>query len=314
MKQAFIWAYDWLNLRGYSCSEPPDIIREVPWSQISRFVTTQGDVYLKWAAPAFALEASLLAYLGDNFSDTIVPILANNSELDVFLMPDCGEPLRQYIKRTGDVNILADIVKQYANIQIHCFNRINDLKALRLPDWGMQEFPKMYEELIQDHKLLHYEGLSRDELQALHHQGPELRRLCQSLENIGIPHSIEHCDFHDNNILIQHGHTRINDWGDAVISHPFFSIAGFLESAMRNHDFSSVSAPYLSIKKNYLHVWASHGTEDTLEDAFRIACVLRPVEQAFNFQRVYNFTSLQEFSPYQGYIAELLRKFLNRSG
>jgi hypothetical protein len=47
----------------------------------------------------------------------------------------------------------------------------------------------------------------------------------------------------------------INDWGDAVITHPFFSLAGFLDSAARNHGLGGGSPIYESIKSAYFAIW-----------------------------------------------------------
>ncbi len=74
-----------------------------------------------------------------------------------------------------------------------------------------------------------------------------------------IPETIEHGDFHDNNMLVAGDNKLIiNDWGDKVITHPFFSIASFLDSAFRNHKINSTSHTVRSLLDSYLNHWVEY--------------------------------------------------------
>ncbi|WFR97977.1 phosphotransferase [Rhizobium tumorigenes] len=115
-----------------------------------------------------------------------------------------------------------------------------------------------------------------------------------------MPETVEHCDFHDNNVLTNAGGMLINDWGDAVISHPFFSLAGFLDSAVRNHGLEIDSLVYKHLKDAYFEVWLDLENAENLERIFEIACILRPIEFAFNFSGVARMITKKEFDPYGG--------------
>ncbi|WFU01928.1 aminoglycoside phosphotransferase family protein [Rhizobium sp. CB3171] len=311
MDSVINWAKDWLTAHSYHVLGGPELIRAVPWSKIYRFVTDRGNVYLKWSAPAYAREAVLMARLAERFPADILPVLAANQAIGAFLMPDGGEPLRGKLKESYDLQIVGTLLGQYARIQRALSPDLDSLLALGVDDWRMSIFPDLYDDLVHDSGLLAREGLKTAEIDKLQRSGNEVRRLCRALADFKIPETLEHCDFHDNNVLLDAKRFLINDWGDAVISHPFFSLAGFLDSAVRNHGMDVGSSVYQGIKDAYFAIWLDLETPAQLERIFEIAQVLRPIEFAFNFRRVAKMTTTEEFEPYTGYIGEALRRFLS---
>ncbi|MBB6489179.1 aminoglycoside phosphotransferase family protein [Rhizobium lusitanum] len=235
MDAAIIWTEDCLAAHGYRRLGVPDLVRAVPWSKIYRFATDRGYVYLKWSAPAYAREAALMTRLAERFPAVILPVLACNPALGAFLMPDGGEPLRGKLKESYDRQTVETLVGEYARIQRALSPDIDSLLSSGVDDWRMAVFPDLYDDLVHDEDLLVREGLTTAEISALQRSGDDVRGLCRDLAESNIPDTLEHCDFHDNNVLVNADSFLINDWGDAVITHPFFSLAGFLDSAVRNH-------------------------------------------------------------------------------
>ncbi|WP_105386566.1 aminoglycoside phosphotransferase family protein [Neorhizobium alkalisoli] len=313
MEPEITWAEEWLAAHIYRVLAAPELIRAVPWSKIYRFKTDRGSVYLKWSAPAYAREAALMAHLAERFPAEILPVLAANHDIGAFLMPDGGEPLRMRLKESYDPQIVGKLLRQYASIQRILSPQVDSLLALGLDDWRMAVFPDLYDDLVRDEALLRREGLSVAEIEKLQARGEDIRRLCRTLAGFKVPETLEHCDFHDNNVLLNANGLLINDWGDAVISHPFFSLAGFLDSAARNHDLNAESPEYKHLKDAYLEVWRDDESPENLGRVLGIAKVLRPIEFAFNFSRVARMTTKKEFEPYRGYIAEALRRFLSNA-
>lgn len=304
------WAEGWLTAHNYQVFNGPELIRAVPWSKIYRFATSRGSIYLKWSAPAYAREAALMAHLAKRFPTAILPVLARNQAVDAFLMPDGGEPLRGKLKESYDQQLVGIVLGQYARIQSVISSDVDVFLALGIDDWRMAVFPSLYDELVHDEGLLGREGLETVEIKQLQQSGDEVRRLCRVLAEFKIPETLEHCDFHDNNVLSNTQGFLINDWGDAVITHPFFSLVGFLDSAARNHGMDVGSPVYTGLKHAYFDVWLDLESLERQEHVFEIARVLRPIEFAFNFRRVVRMTTTQEFEPYRGYIGEALRRFL----
>ncbi|NTG90865.1 aminoglycoside phosphotransferase family protein [Agrobacterium rhizogenes] len=310
MDTVIIWAEAWLRAHNYRVFNGPELVGAVPWSKIYRFATSRGNIYLKWSAPAYAREAALMAHLAERFPTAILPVLAWNEAIDAFLMPDGGVPLRGKLKESYDQQLVGIILGQYARIQSVISSDVDVLLALGIDDWRVAVFPNLYDELVYDEGLLGREGLEAAEIKQLQRSGGDVRRLCRALAEFKVPETLEHCDFHDNNVLVAAEGFLIDDWGDAVITHPFFSLVGFLDSAVRNHGMDVGSPVYTALKNAYFEAWLDLESVERQEHVLEITRVLRPIEFAFNFRRVARMTTAQEFEPYRGYIGEALRRFL----
>ena len=59
-----------------------------------------------------------------------------------------------------------------------------------------------------------------------------MRDLCEALAAHGIDETLQHDDLHDGQIFIRDGRTLLMDWGDACISHPFFTLSVALEGVL----------------------------------------------------------------------------------
>ncbi len=220
MDSETIWAEEWLAAHAYDVSAAPELIRAVPWSKIYRLNTDRGNVYLKWSAPAYAREAALMVHLAERFPSDIPSVVAANQAIGAFLMSDGGEPLRNKLKRSYDPQFVGKLLGRYARIQRTFSHKVEPLLALGLDDWRTTVFPDLYDGLVHDEVLLEREGLSVAEIEKLQGTGENIRRLCRALAGFKVPDTLEHCDFHDNNVLVKADGALINDWGDAVISHP----------------------------------------------------------------------------------------------
>ncbi len=49
--------------------------------------------------------------------------------------------------------------------------------------------------------------------------------MCEELAGYGLPETIQHDDFHDGQVFVRDGRYLLLDWGDACVSHPFFTLA-----------------------------------------------------------------------------------------
>jgi Ser/Thr protein kinase RdoA (MazF antagonist) len=52
-----------------------------------------------------------------------------------------------------------------------------------------------------------------------------VREMCEELAGYGLPETIQHDDFHDGQVFVRDGRYLLLDWGDACVSHPFFTLA-----------------------------------------------------------------------------------------
>ncbi|MES2214583.1 MAG: phosphotransferase [Pseudomonadota bacterium] len=221
-------------------------------------------------------------------------------------MKDAGVPLRGLLKASFNREQYIDTIRSYARIQISCVKHLDDLVAIGLDDWRLQNLPSLYRNFITQDELLQDDGMSDVEIHSLQSHANKLYSILEELSSCGIPETIEHGDFHDNNILIKDGIHTISDWGDVSISHPFFSCAGMLGSAKRHYPEVNIEP----LQEEYLSAWKKYGSKKVLTQALDLAQKLRPFLFALNFSRIKSDKDCDQFPEYKGYIADSLRDLL----
>ncbi len=307
---AIEWAGNYLLDNGYVTKGVPEPIRAMPWSKVSCFSTSEGSVFLKQMAAPFALEPTLIKTLSEWDIDNVPKVIADNKALYCFLMKDAGQPLRNHQKDGLQLDLFCKALKIYAHIQIKAVKQVEALLLIGIPDWRVVKLPDLYQQLINQEDVLQTDGLTLPEIKVLKGLQDKVSDLCELLSGYKIPETIDHVDFHDNNILIKDGYLTIADWGDAVISHPFFSLASCLNSARRNHDLQETDGRYEILKNAYLDNWLAFAPKDQLLEAFQLAKRLRKIQVALNFCRVKKTANMNSSHDFDGYMAQALRDFM----
>jgi aminoglycoside phosphotransferase (APT) family kinase protein len=62
---------------------------------------------------------------------------------------------------------------------------------------------------------------------------PRVIALRDRLASYGVAETVQHDDLHDAQIFVRNGRAQVLDWGDACISHPFFTLAVSLEGVLQ---------------------------------------------------------------------------------
>lgn len=311
MSSAVIWAQEFLERTGYTLEGEPQLIHDMPWSKVFCFHTVYGQIYLKIPAEVFAHEVVLLNFLLKEGILNIPKIISYNPSLKCFLMKGAGKPLREHLKKNFDLLLTSHALRSYANIQVICTDYIENLLKTGVNDWRLSKLPSLYNTFTTNHTLFESEGLSHDEIKQLENLSSTFQTLCEKLSALGVPETLEHGDFHDNNILVRDQEVTINDFGDASISHPFFSIASFLESAERNHSLNKQDPKYITLRDCYLQKWSRFADIDNIEKAFNIAYQLRPFVFALSLARIKNCPNIDKFPEYNGYLANAIRTLIS---
>lgn len=226
MSAPFIrWAREALKNLGYCLDNPnPEIILETAWSQVFCFQTNHGFVYLKKVLPELSLEISVIKLLQEQFHANVPHILAQNPEYHCFLMKDAGVPLYRFFKQGFNERVLIDVMQNYSALQLSTANKIDLFFDLGVPDWRLQQLPNLYQQLLNEEKLLLEDGITKEELKILQGLEVTLRSFCERLADYNVPDTFAHADLHDENILVnpQTHQTTLIDLGEVVITHPFF--------------------------------------------------------------------------------------------
>ena len=61
---------------------------------------------------------------------------------------------------------------------------------------------------------------------------PVVVDLSQELDSYGLPELLQHDDLHDGQVYLRSGAHRVLDWGDACVSHPFFTLSVTLDGVL----------------------------------------------------------------------------------
>lgn len=308
------WGHDRLLSLGYQLeTEKPDEIQNTDWSDVLRYKTSDGFIYLKHTPEALAIEANITQALYDQFSATVPEIIASNTDLNCFLMKDAGEPLRKMLKTQFNSRLLCNAITQFTSLQIDLAEHIDVFTHMGVPDWRLAHLPNLYDQFVLQKDLLRTDGLSESDIRKLILVSPEISKLCDSLIADGIPQSIVQCDFHDNNILIDKhsGEITFIDLGEVVISHPFFSLVGCLWQAKKNYGLKDGDEAYRLLYDACLNNFKIFNTHDRLKKAFTEASVLWQVFDVLAQYRLMLACGREVILSYQpGKLAASLRRLI----
>jgi hypothetical protein len=181
-------------------------------------------VYFKANGSAFRHEAALVAFLAARRPDCVPPLLAVDLERGWMLMADAGTRLREIIERERDLSYWLEILPLYAGVQIDLADHAEELVAAGVPDLRLSTLPSKYEQLLDT---LH--ELPSEDRRRLEGNVSRVRKMCDELAGYGLPETVQHDDFHDGQVFVRDGRYLLLDWGDACVSHPFFTLSVTLE-------------------------------------------------------------------------------------
>lgn len=294
------WGTDYLISKGYFIQEPHTIVVATPWSNVIRFSTSKGFIYLKQVPLAISTEPKIIEFLADRFQANVPFVIATNNDLHCFLMKDAGQSLREYLKTDFQPNLLCQAIVQYASLQRSTEAHIESFFPLGVPDWRVDKLPFLYDQIINQIDLLKEDGLTDKELQILHDLKPKFSAQCELLSEYQIPETLSIYDINTNNVLIDPNTKKmvVIDLGEAVITHPFFSLNTYLYQATIHHSVNESDPIYYQIQEACLENWSGRMTKNQLLEAFLLAKKFWPVYSVFSMFRLINIIGIQAFKSF----------------
>lgn len=193
------------------------------WATAMRVPTDAGHLWFKANAEDLAFEAGLVALLAERRPDVVPPLLAWDAASGWMLMSDAGTRLRVVEPEEPWLAVWREVLPRYADLQVAMNDDVEPLLALGLPDLRLATLPQRYEELLDE---IGAERRFRDAL-------PHVVDLRDRLASYGIAETVQHDDLHDGQIFLRDGRSQVLDWGDACVSHPFFSLSVSLEGILQ---------------------------------------------------------------------------------
>jgi len=218
--------HDWIDRRlaqlGLTRVGVPEQPHVCPWATVLRVPTRSGDVWFKANAAQLMHEAALVRRIASRRPDAVPPLLAADTETGWMLMADAGEPLRAVIARERSLDRWYDVLQRYAGVQLDLADAVDELLALGVPDMRLATLPAAYERLLDQ---IGANGRFRA-------AAPMVADLCAELAAYGLPELLQHDDLHDGQVFVRDGRHLLMDWGDACVSHPFFTLSVTLEGVL----------------------------------------------------------------------------------
>ena len=266
-------AHDWIRSQVERLAlelageiEQPHVM---PWSTALRVPTSIGPVWFKANVPGLAHEAAVVRILAGERPDLLPELLATDVERGWMLQSDAGTKLRELLEENRDFDVWERILPLYAELQIAAADDRDRLLAAGAPDRRLSELHGQFEELLGDRATL--ASLADDELERLHTLVPRIEAECRDLESYALPETIQHDDLHDGQVFVRDGRYVFLDWGDACVSHPFFTLVVTLAVLAYKLELEHDSPELDRFRDAYLEPWTGFCPRSDLEQAYPIA-------------------------------------------
>lgn len=265
-------------------SGPPEPIYSSITSRLWRIPTDSGPLIFKAVAPIFHYEIALTERLALWFPGNVPGVIAADVGRGWLLMHDVGPTLRTCTKADGDFSRWDDALRQFARFQQASAARTADLLALGAHDYRLERLPSLYNDLIADHAALLLDqpnGVSAADMERLQAYRPQVAALCQQLRAYGLPATLHHDDFHDNNIA---GEYVFFDWAESAVGHPFSSMMIALRVVKWLHKQDTPLLDHL--RDVYLAEWQDYGLLPRLREAFALTQQIAALCRALTWRSI----------------------------
>lgn len=306
------WLYSTLKSQDIGILGEIEEVRVMPWSAVWRVQTNRGYFYIKQTFTENSPEISLIHYLQDQSWTCVPSIVSHHFSKQAFLMHDAGVTLRSYLYARGyDVSIIKEVFTSYIRMQRSFDHARSPLLKRGVKDGRLALFPDHYAAFLEQKAFLNDIHVSPHDQEILVSIQSKIKRLCDVLMTYAIRETLEHGDFQDNNVLIRDGICVINDWGDANIAHPFFSLASFLQSAERNHPKHFTQDVRNELTWFFIHHWLDQEHEKRLLEIFDGIALLNRIKWVMSFCSVTLECGAQAYLPFKDSIRKTLQEFLS---
>lgn len=219
-------AMGWVDARLADAGRPRtgevDQVHVRPWSTAIKVPTGAGPVWFKANTEELKHEALVTLLLARRVPDRVPPLIADDPERGWMLMEDAGTRLREVIAEERDLSRWVDVLDGAADIARAMEPDVEQLLAAGVPDFRLAVLPERYAALVG----------SADVEQRYRDAVPWVREMAEELASYDVTETLQHDDLHDGQVFVRGDRQLILDWGDAVISHPFFTLSVTLQGVV----------------------------------------------------------------------------------
>jgi len=173
-------------------------------------------------------------------------------------MKECGDgSFRTVFDGHLNIELLVQGLKIYTRMQQATVPHVDAFLQAGVPDWRLEHFPKLYQELVSNEDFLQTHGLEAAQIKVLQNAVGKVETLCQALSKYRIPECLNHSDFHENNMVFSNATKKVSiiDLGETAINHPFFSLAAFLKVSCDSYNIAFTSTDYQKLYETCFNGW-----------------------------------------------------------
>lgn len=240
-------------------------------SVVLRATSTFGNVFFKCSAEAFRHEAVATQALSGLMPELVPEVIAVDGARGWMLMRDLGAG------ELGDQDesLWFEGVVAHAGIQRLWLGRSEELVALGLPIRSLTDLATQVGAMTQDTALLG--RMPPDLREQWLAAEPMLVESCRRLDEIGPGPTLVHGDFHPWNVAFGSATTRVFDWTDAAVSHPFVDLATYV---FRSQDVTVRRR----LVNAYVDAWSMVGSGASLREAAALGLVVGALYQVQTYR------------------------------
>jgi hypothetical protein len=275
---------------------------------VLRASTSMDDVYFKAVSPPFRFEIELTRYLARNWPETSPRVLAADPDQGWMLMADGGERLRELLKAGLDLSHWESVLSSYARLQRETIEHSRDLLSLGTPDRRLPLLIEHFDRFLEHPERLISSELTEAEVNELIASRPTIPQYCGELSSLGINAALDHGDFHDGNIFAKQGAYIFFDWGDAGLTHPFFSLRTAFVSLENSLGFEEEDPVFGRLSEHYLQSWLDWGSKEVLQRAYQVSRPLASINAAVRWQFIIDNLDKDLQKDYKLHVPSLLHE------
>jgi hypothetical protein len=250
-------------------------VRSWERSSIIRILTDDGDdLYLKTVPPMFAHEPALADWLYRQHPEQFPVVRNYRPGKDMIMAAYRGKSLQE----RPELTLWQATLEQYATLQVEFALRTDELKALGVPERGLDWIAAHIDPLLDDDRLLRCgtNPLSEEQITTLRGLRSRLHIACEALATFHIPLSLEHGDLWTGQIVVRpEGGFVFTNWSDSAITCPLFSLPYFLAEV--DNELPGVPDARERLAEAYLQPWTAFEPMPRLLEAHESVKLLSPL-------------------------------------
>jgi hypothetical protein len=222
-RRATEWIHRSITSSGATVTGPLEIRRLWGISALIVAPTSAGSAWFKAVFPQFHHEPAVTELLARTARDAIPRVLATDPDEGWLLTVDAG---RRVEDGADDDEFLLEAVHRLVTIQAASRERLAELARLGCPRRPLSRLAEALSAVMVDAPTLEGPTVAPARLE---HVLAWVRDRASWLEDVGLPETIVHGDFHPGNVMREAADPVILDWSDAAVAHPLLEIGAWFD-------------------------------------------------------------------------------------